>query len=141
MKYELEVVRAGKHLGDRPIYASPDDFLIILKNPETGQLWEVIRSTVESGLRTLGREIEKEIRFAQSRAADRAQERYKEDIPIYGHLMTREEWLTAVKEGALVDYDGMGCASNGKKCSREYVVPSKADELPADATHVVWFNR
>ena len=70
---------------------------------------------------------------------------YTEPLPDYGDVMTREDWLDAVACHAFIDYDGSGHPAkriNGTiKMERAAIWPSIADRLPADATHVVWFNR
>lgn len=66
---------------------------------------------------------------------------YDQDVPEYGDLMTREEWLNAVETGFFIDYDGMGSPVKDGKMMSGWVFPSQADMLPEDATHVVWFNK
>jgi len=63
------------------------------------------------------------------------------DLPDYGELMTRQDWLETVEGGGFIDYDGNGAPSDGKKMSRAVIYPSIADQLPQEATHVMWFNR
>lgn len=60
---------------------------------------------------------------------------------VSGDLLTREEWLGAVKVGGFVDYDGYGYAVKDGMFWPHAISPSTADVLPDDATHVVWFNR
>ncbi len=67
---------------------------------------------------------------------------YKHSIPDYGDLMTVEEFREAVKIGAFTDYDGHGIAAKNGMCSRErHIYPSTVDQIPEDATHIVWFNK
>lgn len=67
--------------------------------------------------------------------------KYDQEVPDYGDLMTREEWLDMVKHGFFIDYDGMGSPVKDGKAMNGWVYPSQADKLPEDATHVVWFNK
>jgi hypothetical protein len=67
-----------------------------------------------------------------------------EPIPSYGDLMTIKEFMSSVKSGMLIDYDGYGYwASKTHILSKEHVYPSECRFMvkPAGATHVVWFNR
>ncbi len=57
-------------------------------------------------------------------------------------VYTVEEFRRNVKCGAFIDYDGFGHPVKDRKLNPEvYVYPSKVHEIPADATHVVWYNR
>lgn len=58
-------------------------------------------------------------------------------------LMTREEFLSIVKCGGFIDYDGYGHLSDGFYESGVSISPSQVNKInwPAWATHVVWFNR
>ena len=64
-------------------------------------------------------------------------------IPNYGDLMTLEDWVSAVKSGGFIDYDGDGCYATEKEISNKYVKPSDVRKGKVDKswTHVVWFNR
>lgn len=67
---------------------------------------------------------------------------YIEDPPDYGDLMTVNDFLEACDVGAFVDYDGSGYpVKDGKMARNIRVVPSNRSSIPADATHVVWFNK
>jgi hypothetical protein len=59
----------------------------------------------------------------------------------FGDLMTVEEFREAVKHGSFIDYDGSGHPMKDGKMSRFDVYPSEVDEIPKDATHILWFNR
>lgn len=58
-----------------------------------------------------------------------------------GDLIAREEWLHAVHHGYFIDYDGFGYPVKDNLMSKTRIYPSIADQLPADATHVMWYNR
>lgn len=61
----------------------------------------------------------------------------EDDTDIY----TIEEFTECVEIGGFNDYDGCGCAAkDGKKTGRSYY-PSEIDEIPEDATHIVWYNK
>ena len=64
-------------------------------------------------------------------------------IPDYGDLMTLEDWVSAVKSGGFIDYDGDGRYATEKEISNKYVKPSDVRKGKVDKswTHVVWFNR
>ena len=67
---------------------------------------------------------------------------YNEPIPDYGDVFTIAEFTGMCTVGALNDYDGCGAAAkDGKVCESITVYPSMLDEIPKDATHVVWFNK
>lgn len=75
---------------------------------------------------------------------------YSLDLPDFGDLMTVEDWLAAVKQGAFIDYDGHGRAVKGDKMDGRSmfledsgaIIPSDGDSrIPLDATHIMWFNR
>ena len=57
-------------------------------------------------------------------------------------VYTVEEFRAFVESGAFIDYDGFGHpVRDGLSDEGIVVQPSRVDEIPADATHVVWFNR
>lgn len=58
-----------------------------------------------------------------------------------GDLFTRDAWLAMVKRGFLIDYDGYGHPVKNGKRAKTPISPSEADQLPKDATHVLWYNR
>lgn len=57
-------------------------------------------------------------------------------------VMTVESFRATVAAGGFIDYDGFGYpVRGGLAASTVVVLPSRVDEIPADATHIVWFNR
>jgi hypothetical protein len=69
-----------------------------------------------------------------------------EDIPDYGDLMTMEEWISCVRCGCFIDYDGTGYLALENKMSREEIQPSEVSkrgfvEKTKNYTHVIWFNK
>lgn len=60
----------------------------------------------------------------------------------YGDLMTLREFLECVMAGAFIDYDGNGHPVRGDLVDTSVtVLPSKANDIPSDATHIIWFNK
>lgn len=68
-------------------------------------------------------------------------ERYTLKRPEHGDVMTREDWLVCVKDGSFIDDDGYGYAMKDGKADPTPLYPSGSENLPEDATHVVWFNK
>jgi len=78
-----------------------------------------------------------------------------EDVEIYdthgtrimwGDLIPLKEWLDCVSNRLFIDYDGMGHAVQKQEkfyriLSQQYVYPSSPANIPAEATHILWFNR
>lgn len=67
-----------------------------------------------------------------------------EPLPNYGLLMTVADFVSMVRRGCLIDYDGDGVLATADACSEIIVRPSDVTERGLDArgfTHVVWFNR
>lgn len=59
-----------------------------------------------------------------------------------GDLFTVEGFREMVEIGTLIDYDGFGNPSNGTHIDpSRCIYPSEVDEIPSDATHIVWYNR
>lgn len=58
-------------------------------------------------------------------------------------VYTVEEFLAHVDSKSFIDYDGFGHPVKDNKADESiWIYPSTAREnLPPDATHVVWFNR
>lgn len=57
-------------------------------------------------------------------------------------VYTVEEFGACVKSGAFIDYDGFGYPVRNSLADTSIIVkPSKIKQIPADATHVVWYNR
>jgi hypothetical protein len=63
--------------------------------------------------------------------------------PEYDDVMTVEEFIDCVKQGLFIDYDGCGCPmKDGKYDQNIDVSPSTYEQdIPDDATHIVWFNK
>lgn len=67
---------------------------------------------------------------------------YIDELPDYGDLMTVKDFKEACDAGGFIDYDGSGHPVKDGKMMRSFdVKPSQRDKIPADATHVMWFNR
>jgi len=58
-------------------------------------------------------------------------------------VYTVAEFIQAVESGAFIDYDGYGHpVRDGMSDTSIVICPSTAaEDIPSDATHVVWFNR
>jgi hypothetical protein len=57
-------------------------------------------------------------------------------------VYTVKEFLDCVNAGGFIDYDGFGFPVKDKKADTSiYIKPSKCNEIPQDATHIVWYNR
>jgi len=57
-------------------------------------------------------------------------------------VYTVEEFRACCKSGSFIDYDGYGYpVKDGLADKDNHIVPSGLDRIPADATHIVWFNR
>jgi len=67
--------------------------------------------------------------------------RYTEAIPEYGDVMTVSDFREACGQKHFIDYDGIGRPAKGGKMMRKDIKPSDLPSIPADATHIVWFNR
>lgn len=71
------------------------------------------------------------------------------DTTIDGHtgtLMTVEDFKESCADGLFIDYDGMGDMVKDDKivevdAAYPYIYPSIADSIPADITHILWYNR
>jgi hypothetical protein len=67
---------------------------------------------------------------------------YNVKIPDYGDVMTVEEWRACVESGYFIDDDGIGApAKDGMMMDDRDAFPSGIDDIPEDATHIVWFNK
>lgn len=57
--------------------------------------------------------------------------------------MTVAKFKQYVASGALIDYDGMGEAeANGQVINPDtFIYPSGVNAIPAEATHIRWYNR
>lgn len=69
-----------------------------------------------------------------------AHEDYKDDVN-FGDIMTVEAFKSAVEDGSFIDYDGFAHPAIVKQDSTKNIWPSRIEQLPEDATHVVWFNK
>lgn len=60
-----------------------------------------------------------------------------------GDIMTVKDYLEQVKTRVLIDYDGSGYPMKDGLIDRSItLVPSQGDDnIPDDATHVIWYNR
>ena len=68
--------------------------------------------------------------------------RYTEKLRRGDDVFTVMDFKLMCARHELIDYDGFGHPVKRRKCDPEITVkPSKIDEIPADATHVVWYNR
>lgn len=71
---------------------------------------------------------------------------YDQAVPEdYGDVMSRRDFACAVATNGFMDYDGFGCPAKNMdgvlRMANIHIYPSRANELPADADFVVWFNR
>lgn len=66
---------------------------------------------------------------------------YTEELPSYGDVMTVENFRNDCRAGYLIDYDGYGHPVKDNKMAKIRIYPSGRDLIPADATHILWFNR
>ena len=68
--------------------------------------------------------------------------KYTSPFPEYGDHMTVEDFKKYVEIGEFIDYDGYGHPTkDGKVDESTCVVPSEVDQIPPDATGILWFNR
>tara|TARA_Y100000310_G_scaffold321546_1_gene379310 strand:+ start:2064 stop:2540 length:477 start_codon:yes stop_codon:yes gene_type:complete len=63
---------------------------------------------------------------------------YISDIPNYGDVFTREEFVEMVSTGFLVSSDGYGRPAKDGMMSESRL--DSINVVPTEATHVVWFN-
>lgn len=57
-------------------------------------------------------------------------------------VYTVEEFAAHCRNHSFVDYDGFGHPVRDGLCDpRVTVSPSRIADIPADATHVVWYNK
>jgi len=57
-------------------------------------------------------------------------------------VYTIEEFKECVKSGTFIDYDGYGYPVKDNLADEDIMIkPSSIEEIPDDATHIVWFNR
>lgn len=58
-----------------------------------------------------------------------------------GDLMTVYTFTRAVEAGAFIDYDGFGYPVKDSMMAAVRIYPSQLEQIPEDATHILWFNR
>jgi hypothetical protein len=57
-------------------------------------------------------------------------------------VYTISEFRDHVQDSSFVDHDGYGCPVKDRKADKSIIIkPSRIADIPADATHIVWFNR
>ena len=57
-------------------------------------------------------------------------------------VMTVEDFRENVESGGFIDYDGWGYpVRDGKADYSITVQPSRVNQIPDDATHILWLNR
>lgn len=68
---------------------------------------------------------------------------YNKVIPNYAYVITVEEFLASCRDGWFIDYDGFGEPIKDNLVDGSYRLnPSEMPHnMPADATHVAWYNR
>lgn len=69
---------------------------------------------------------------------------HDDEYPEYDDdVMTVEDFIQCVRDGLFNDDDGSGCPMKDGKYDRHIIVlPSNYRiSIPADATHIVWFNK
>lgn len=67
---------------------------------------------------------------------------YTVPVPEYGDLIPVAVFKECCKTGAFVDYDGHGYPCRyGLQDERCQIRPSRVENIPADATHICWYNR
>ena len=67
---------------------------------------------------------------------------YGKTLDTEDDVYTIEEFLKQVKEGAFIDSDGYGHPVKDNLADKTIdIYPSTVDEIPKDATHVIWYNK
>lgn len=57
-------------------------------------------------------------------------------------VYTVEEFRQYVEDGSFIDYDGHGYpVKDGLADKTKWIYPSEVKNIPADATHIVWYNK
>lgn len=57
-------------------------------------------------------------------------------------VYTIDEFKEMCELGAFIDYDGFGNPVKDRLADVEiWIKPSQLNKIPADATHIVWYNR
>ena len=67
---------------------------------------------------------------------------YTEQVALGDDVYTVADFREMVRHGSFIDYDGFGHPVKGGQCDPKIdIVPSRVNEIPADASHIVWYNR
>lgn len=67
---------------------------------------------------------------------------YNRKIAPDDDVMEIEDFKAAVEQGAFMDYDGFGYPVKDSLADNDIRIrPSKLEDIPDDATHIVWFNK
>jgi hypothetical protein len=67
---------------------------------------------------------------------------YTEQLTLGDDVYTVADFRERVRDHLFIDYDGFGHPVKDGKCDpRIDVIPSRVEDIPADATHIVWYNR
>jgi len=57
-------------------------------------------------------------------------------------VYTVEEFKQYCESKAFIDYDGFGYPVKDRKADESiHIKPSTLEDIPEDATHIIWFNR
>lgn len=57
-------------------------------------------------------------------------------------IYTTDEFRACCKQGLFIDFDGSGHPVRDNLADLNIVVkPSRLENIPPDATHIVWYNR
>lgn len=67
---------------------------------------------------------------------------YNQKAPSYAEIMTVEDFKESCQSGFFSDYDGSGYpVRNGYENRKIQIYPSNRHDIPADATHISWYNK
>jgi len=66
---------------------------------------------------------------------------YNRKISKKDHVMTVKYWVEAVIDGFFIDYDGFGVLAKDGMMSNIEIYPSQFESIPAEVTHIVWYNK
>ena len=57
-------------------------------------------------------------------------------------VYTIKEFKQSCESGAFIDYDGFGYPIKDKLADNKIIIrPSQLEDIPNDATHIVWYNK
>ena len=77
----------------------------------------------------------KQVKFTETNRYGRGPED-EDDVYTVG------EFRACTKSKSFIDYDGHGHPVRDGKCDPDItIIPSCIEEIPVDATHIVWYNR